>query len=241
MLETLPPILLAEASALVGVYWISLIVGGGLLAMSLIGAGDSDADVDVDFGGDMSLDMDLSLDTDISMDADVGVDVDMAVDADATMHADTDGVITEAASLATWFSLRFLIYFAASFGLVGVVLSYTTQLGSLGALAISLGSGVVAGQAVHQLFRKLLRDSGNSVLHKRDFLDKPARVTVGIEKSRTGEVVLRLTQGDRFVRARARHADRVFARGDQVAVVGYVGGVAEVVSKEEYEFLVDKH
>ena len=240
MLETLPPILLADASALVGAYWISMIVGGGLLAMSLIGAGDSDADVDVEFGGDMSLDTDLSMDTDVSMDADVGVDVDVSVDADATMQADTDGVITEAASLATWFSLRFLIYFAASFGFVGVVLSYTTQLGPLAAFAISLGSGVVAGQAVHQLFRKLQRSSGNSALSARDYIDKSARVTVGIEKSGRGEVAISTTQGDRFVPARAKHADRAFARGDQVAVVDYVGGVAEVVSKEEYEFLTDK-
>ncbi len=53
-------------------------------------------------------------------DADVDIDMDLDVDVDIdTGHA-------HAASLATWFSMQFAVFFLAMFGLVGVTMTHLT-------------------------------------------------------------------------------------------------------------------
>ncbi len=96
---------------------------------------------------------------------------------------------------------------------------------------------MVLGQGVHQFMRGLSRASGNSALAASDFVNKLARVTVTITHPRTGEVAVPVTRGERFVPAIAKHAGVTFKTGEQVAVISYRGGVAEVVSREEFDFL----
>ena len=82
-------------------YWICLIFGGGLILVSSVSGGDADADVDVD--------VDAYFDAYFDMEADVDVDVDADLDAEV----DHGGEIAAAGSLATWFSIRFAVYFMA--------------------------------------------------------------------------------------------------------------------------------
>ncbi len=106
--------LLAAASALAAAYVICFIVGGGLLAISTIFGHHTDTDVDAD------------IDVDFDADVDVGADLDVDADPD-TIHIEhaADGV-----SLATWFSIRFLVYFTATFGAVGTILTYMSSASS---------------------------------------------------------------------------------------------------------------
>lgn len=197
------------------VYWICLIVGGGLVMMSVMSATGSDADIDID--------------------ADVSADVDVETPGD--IEAAADAHAAGATSLTTWFSIRFLVFFMAMFGVVGVTLHYASGLEEGVTFVLSLLSGLIAGQGVHQLFRKLRQTSGNSAVSVKDYLNKTGRVTATIHPSQKGEIAVKVRGGGRYVPATSKHTDARFNVGDEVAVVEYTGGVAVVVSREEYEFL----
>jgi hypothetical protein len=258
--------LMAQFPVLTALYWICFIVGGGLLLISTLMGSHADAGIDADIGMDADIggidadvggvDADIGVDADVSVDADVGVDADVSVDADVGADVDVspghvggdvhaDHVHVEhthpgAASLANWFSIRFVIFFMAVFGLIGVVLTHLTDTSSGLAAGWAVLGGLVVGQGVHQLIRKLQRTSGDSTPQARDYVNKLARVTIAITYPRKGEIALHVGRGERFVPAVSKREGSSFKTGEEVAVVGYSGGIAEVVSREEFEFLQNK-
>ncbi|MCH7885131.1 MAG: DUF1449 family protein [Planctomycetes bacterium] len=184
-------------------YWVCLIVGGGLIVISSVAGGDADAGFDAD------------------------LDVDLDVD---TGHA-------YASALTSWFSIQFVVFFLAMFGVVGVTLTHLTQRTSGVVLTLAISAGLLVGQGVHQLLRKLRRSSGDSTPKVDDYINKLARVTITVANEKKGEIALRVGRSDRFIAALARHSDDTFSPDQQVGVVAYRDGVAEVVSREEFEFL----
>ena len=217
-------ILAASPPALTTLYWICLIVGGGLLLVGVV-AGHH---------GDVGTDAGVGMDMDVSVHADVGADV--ATDA----HFDgghPDGGHPHAGALAGWLSVQFVVFFMAMFGLVGVVLTHLTQQTWGMGLTYALIAGLVVGQGVHQVLRKLRQSCCDSTPQAEDYVDKPARVTVTVQGSRQGEVALYVGRAERFIPAVAKRSDQTFSPGQQVGVVAYRDGVGEIVSREEYEFL----
>ncbi len=221
----------AAMPSLTGAYLVALIVGGGLLVISTFLGGHAHADVDADF--DVDLNADLDVDVDLDADIDVDADVDVATD----IHADHIDAADGALSLASWFSIRFCVYFLAMFGLVGTVLTGMSALSAPAILALAAAGGFVVGQVVHQLFRYLKRSSVPGVTEIEDYVNKPARVTIAIRPPAKGEVAIHVGQGERFVAAAARRPDEQFDVGQSVAVVSFTGRVAVVVSAKEFEFL----
>lgn len=216
-LISMSPILLAELPLLTGLYLICLIVGGGLLVVSILFGGDADADVDVG--------LDADLETDFEADADVDI------------GGMTGQATAGALSLANWFSVRFLVYFAAMFGLVGTVLTYMAGFGRGAVLAMAAGGGIVIGQVAHQTFRYLKRSSSDSSTSVKDYVRKPARVTMAIHPPAKGEVAIQIEDNERYLPAAAKRKDDKFEVGQRVAVVDLRGGTAVVISRKEYEFL----
>lgn len=218
------------AALLTTVYWACLIVGGGLLLISSLAGGHGDADLGGHFDGDLG---DISLDAHV----DVGADFHAPADVAGDVHAGHAG----ATSLASWFSVQFVVYFMAMFGLIGVTLTHLTDTGGGVTVAAATLGGLLVGQGVHQLLRKLRRTSGNSTTQLADYLNKIARVTIDMSHQSTGEVALNVGSNERFLPAVSKREDVKFSRGDAVAVVEYQGGVAQVVSREEFEFLTKKN
>ena len=200
------------AFTLSSVYVVCLIVGGGLIVVSTVFGGDADADVDVEIGG-----------------ADVGAD------AGHSTHVDSPSGL----SLASWFSIHFLVYFLAVFGLVGTTMTRLSPAGSTTTLLWSLIGGLGIGQSVHQLLRYLRRTSGNGAADVSDYINQPATVTIKIAPPQKGEVSVSVRGRTRFVPAVARRDDDSFESGDRVVVVAYRNGTSEVVSQKEYEFVTD--
>jgi len=226
MYDLFPEGLAGIVPALTTLYWICLVVGGGLLVISSVAGGHADTDFssDVHVGGDLPVD------------AHAGADFDSPTDATGHAHADHAG----AASLASWFSIQFVVFFMAMFGVIGVTLTHLTEAGGGATLIASVGGGLIVGQGVHQLLRKLRASSGNSTTQLADYVDKPARVTIDMTDRDRGEVAVRVGGGERFIPAVSKREDAKFERGDQVTVVDYQGGVASVVSREEFDFLTHK-
>lgn len=198
---------LAAAGVLGMIYLISLIVGGGLLVISTFLGGDADADADIDPGVDGDVDGDVPGD-----------------------HA---GIM----SLSNWFSMRFCVYFAAAFGLVGTTLVSITNLLPAVVLTCAVLGGLVVGQGAHQVMRSLARTSGNSQVRREDYVDKPGRVTIAIAPPGRGEVAIQVKGRERFIPATAQRGDDRFDVGSKVVVVGFNNGTVEVVSEKEHEFV----
>jgi len=220
-------ILLADAAAVLSaIYWGGLIVGGGLLLVSLLGGSEHGAAA-VDTGGDI----------DLSADADVDLGAGQLDHADADLgHVDAGhAAVGGMSALATWFSLRFLVFFIAVFGALGVILHHLSPLGTWTTFATALGGGLIVGQAVHHLFRYIRQTSGNSTPQPQDYVNRLARVTVRIDPPDIGEVALIVRGGERYVPAASIDPPRAFAVGDQVVVVAYRAGVAQVTAREEFE------
>ncbi len=212
-------------------YIISLVIGGGLVVISTVFSGDADVDADFDVDVDVDVDVDLDVDVDASVDGDVAADVSGDADVPGGDHS------AGALSLSTWFSVRFVVYFLAMFGLIGTVLTRLTGSSPAAVLAAAVLGGLIVGQGVHQLVRYLRRSSGNSEVATKDFVNQLARVTIAIAPAKCGEVAVKARGRERFVAAVGRRSDDAFKAGDTVAVVAFNAGKAEVVSREEFEFI----
>jgi hypothetical protein len=213
--------ILAAWPDLLGLYVFCLIVGGGLLFIStVLGShhGVNGGGLDADAGG-----------------LDVGNGHAAEALGHGTEHAHGHHG-NGALGLSNWLSVRFVVYFAAMFGLVGTVLTWLTDTNPAWTLALALVAGVLMGQFVHQLIRWLQRGSHSGESRIEDLLDKPARVTVAVRPPARGEVGVRLGDREVFLPAIAQRADDVFELGAQVMITSYAGGLAEVVSRQEYEF-----
>lgn len=208
-------------AVLIAVYIISLIVGGGLLLLSLLVGGNGNADVHAD----VSSDLDMAGHTPGDLDHPVGGD-----------HSIEGG---HGISLASWFSIQFVVYSLAIFGLIGTTMAFVAKADPRTVLAFAVLGGVLIGQLVHQALRALKRSGGGSDLTAEDFLKQPARVTIAIEPLRRGEIAVATRTGERFLAAVSRRSDDRFKVGDRVVVVGLSNGVAEVLSKTEYDFVSD--
>ena len=205
------------------IYVIALIVGGGLLLLSLFLGGHGNADVHADLSGDLG--MGAHVPGDFHHGADIG-------------HHTSGG---HGLSLASWFSLQFAVYFLAMFGLIGTTMTFIAKVGPEVVLTSAVVGGLLVGQLVHQALRALKRSGVGSDLTAEDFLKRPARVTIAIEPPRRGEIAVPSRSGERFLAAVSRRGDDRFKVGDRVVVVGLSNGVAEVLSKEEYAFVSDSN
>jgi hypothetical protein len=205
-------------STIATVYIVALIVGGGLILISTMLGSHGNADVHADLSAGVGVDHHFG------GDGHHGTDVDH--------HAGDHGL-----SLASWFSMQFGVFFLAIFGLIGTAMTYASGVEAPTVLAAAIVGGAVVGQVVHQTLRALRKTSVGSDLTTQDYLDHAARVTIAFDASRRGEVAVASRNGERFLAAQARRDDDRFKVGDQVVVVGFVSGVAEVVSKTEHEFV----
>jgi hypothetical protein len=214
--------------ALLAAYWICLIVGAGLLILSSLGGGDHpDVDVHAAAGIDFHADADVSVDPSAAG-ADFHADLGHP-DAIHATHAH------DAAALSNWFSMRFVVFFLAMFGAVGLILTYFAALPSSLTCGLALAGGAIVGQAAHQIMRLIQRTSGNSTTQPMDYVHKLARVTIPLKSPDQGEVVLQVRGSERYIPAIAAGNVKNFSTGDEVVVVGYRAGVAQVISRTEYE------
>lgn len=194
-------------------YWACFVLGGGFVAVSLLGMFGDHGDAS---GAD-------------------GAGFD-AHHAPGDGHLDSAAVKEIHGTLSQWISVRFLVYFLASFGATGVIVSNLSTLSPLAALGLALVCGLAVGQIVHQAVSYLRRTSGNSTPQPKDYVGRVARVTIPIEPSHKGEIALQVCETHRRVPAVAVEQRTKFVTGDEVVVVAYRGGIAEVTTRDKAAF-----
>jgi len=152
-------------------YLIALIVGGSLVAVSLIFGGDHDYDVDAD------VDADFDADADADADADGGHDAAHGVSGFDALH----GWLPIA-------SMRFWTFFLAFFGLTGTVLSAGKLLGGIATAVVAGVIGYICGASITSAVRKLHKQVVDSTLGEADYVGATAKVSLPVSKDRTGKI-----------------------------------------------------
>ena len=184
-------------------YWISLIVGGVFVLLSLIGGGDSD--LDADFDADLDVDLDGDLDADMDLDSDVG------------------------AGWVDLFSVRTIFLFAAFFGMCGVLLPFA-NVNEIVRLFASLAVGLTVGIGGNYVIKRVGYAHISSEVTASDLTGRTAKVIIPFGRSDVGKIVL-VTKGQRMqFKARGfEEAEEAFVQGEEVVVVRMEGAVAEVL------------
>lgn len=248
---------------LFSIYLFCLIVGGGLVALSLMsGFGEADADAELDADMDMDADLDADADLDVAgeLGGDFGIgDLDVSsgdVDfGELPFELDLEGAGIESEVPAQagagggpmeyevsthrrfnpLVSLKFWTFMAAFFGLTGVLFEGLNLWSSaIGVFVLSLGVGLSMGLTMAYLLYNAESASGGG-LTERDYLGASADVMLPVKKGETGKVRMRID--GRIIDMRAESADEgvVLDRNEKCFVLGIEDDVAKVVDASVVE------
>jgi membrane protein implicated in regulation of membrane protease activity len=193
-------------------YLFAMIVGGILLAASIFFGGDADADADVD--------------ADFDADADVDADADHGQQGITTEHLDSHGSL--GGFVASFLSLRFWTFFAAFFGMTGLLLAQVSPAtGATQGLVLSIGTGVVIGQITTAVFRHFAKSDTGTAATERDYVGLTGRVTVGFSSGDLGKVRVTL-KGTTVDLLATCEDEEPFSKGEEVLVIQMSGTQATV-------------
>lgn len=204
-------------------YLACLIFGGVFIIVSLFFG--SDADADVDTGGDLHFDSggDAHFDAgggghDVHIDSSAGADVH---------HG--EGL----AETIKFLSLRNIVFFIAFFGLTGTVL---TWLGAwpIFSFPVAVGMGFFSAALMHKALRYLVKTEVSGGVNLEDLSGLSAKVLIDLSKNQRGKISLKT--GGQFMQLLALVADvsgrQAFKAGEEVIILEVKNGLAYVVEKE---------
>jgi membrane protein implicated in regulation of membrane protease activity len=139
------------------------------------------------------------------------------------------------AGIGTWipfFSLRFWTYFAAGFGVTGVLLTFLTK-GSVFVIPwIALVTGFMSGLAVATMYRFTQISSSDSMTREKDILGREAKVLVAVRPDQPGRVRCNV-KGDLVDYMALPHDGSSLEVGDDAVIVAMENGKAMVIPKSE--------
>lgn len=184
------------------VYWLAALVGWPFVLFFLFSGGDLDADFDIDSG--------LDLDADVDLDAPAGGPLD---------------------AILSFLSFRAVAFFAAFFGLAGLLLTWVDA-GTVLTVVLAAGVGFFAFWLNGMLLRYLKQSSSDSSIRDRHIEGSPATVTIPIRPGHRGRVTVDV-RGQRLVFTAApyvEHDDAVFEVGDSVVIVEVDNGTAKIAT-----------
>ncbi len=189
---------------MLGLYVFAAIVGWAFVAFFVLFGADADADFDVDADADLDLDLDAEAGTGL------------------------------AALAADFLSFRALVFFAALFGLTGLVLDL---LGANGAvtLAAAVAMGVFAVWLNARLIRYVKTSSVSTRLRDADMRGQPGEVVMPVGPGRKGRVAIDVDGQRRYLVATPFGRAGEFAVGDHVVVVEVERGTARIAAMDQLE------
>ncbi len=168
---------------------------------------------------------DLDVDIDSGVDLDLGPDLDMDLESD--LHPDHSWGAEGVGLLSGLLSFRSLVFFAAFFGLTGVVLTWIGS-GPLLTATTAVALGLFAAYVNARLMRFLQGSDTDSLIADDRITGHLARVVVPVGPSTRGRVEVDLDGQPLQLVARpfSTSTERNFRRGEQVVVVEVDEGVA---------------
>ncbi len=165
-------------------------------------------------------------------DADTGFDVDADADLDLDLDTGAGGGL---AALATdYLSFRALVFFAALFGLTGVVLDLLDANGAF-TLAAAVAMGVFAVWLNARLIRYVKQSSVTTSLRDADMAGLAGEVVLPVGPGRKGRVAIEVDGQRRYLVATPFRASGEFSVGDRVVVIEVERGGARIAAMDELE------
>jgi hypothetical protein len=174
-------------------YVFALVLGSILLGASFLLGGDHDGDGDAH--GDVDHDHDL----------------DAHADGDHDAQGDLGGFF------GVLGSMRFWTFFAAFFGLTGVVLDGFDLTGELMALGLSIGVGFVTGWLAVTLIRRLSAHDTGVAAGVDDYVGKSGELLIAVRPDRIGKIRIELK--GTTVDVLALSEDEAIAKGEQALIL----------------------
>ncbi len=193
---------------MLAIYLFALIVGGGLLAFSLIAGAEGDHEIELDGGADL----------------DVASEFESVAGGESVLAGD-DWML-----LQGFFSLRTILYFLAGFGATGALIDLLTGAPTLVSLSWAVATGLVAAMSAAVIYGWLRQTGSGEVPMDAEYLvGATARVLLPVEAGRRGKIVA-LHQGREVeLLARLHGADDADCpRGSEVVIVEVDGETALV-------------
>jgi hypothetical protein len=186
-------------------YVFALVLGSILLGASFLMGGDHEADAHGDADGHVEASHDL----------------DGHADGEHEAHGDLGGLFGVLASM------RFWTFFAAFFGLTGVVLDGFNLAEELVALGLSIGVGFVTGFVAVTVIRRLAATDTGVAAGVGDYIGKTGELLIGVGPQRIGKIRIELkgTTVDVLVLT----DDDAIAKGEQALILEMRGDKAVVV------------
>jgi hypothetical protein len=173
----------------------ALVLGSILLGASFLLGGDHDGDGDVDGHAD----------------ADASHDLDTHADGGHEAHGDLGGFF------GVLGSMRFWTFFAAFFGLTGVVLDGFDLTGQFTAGGLSVGVGFVTGWTAVTLIRRLSAEDTGVAAGVADYVGKTGELLIGVRPDRIGKIRIELK--GTIVDVLALTEDEAIAKGQQALIL----------------------
>ncbi len=217
------------------IYLASAIFGGSFLIPMVLGG----LATDTEFGADADFDVDTDFEIDADFDTDFEIDADLSDAASGHHLPDSIGQGFSAADaiVGSLLSFRSVVFFAAFFGLTGLLLG-ALGYGFLLTLVTAAVLGAVAAVANSAVFGLLKASESSSQVTDRSLLGRRGVVTVPIANGQRGRVRIDLGGQPQYVSAAALSDGDTFDAGHPVTVVQLEDSVALVVSlKKELDDL----
>jgi hypothetical protein len=200
-------------------YVFALVLGSILLGASFLLGGDHDGDHDVDGGAEAHVD------------AHVDHDLDAHAEAGHDAHGDLGGFF------GIFASMRFWTFFAAFFGLTGVVLDGFDLTAELVALGLSVGVGFVTGWLAVTLISRLSANDTGIAAGVGDYVGKSGELLIGAAPGRLGKIRIELK--GTTVDVLALTDDEPLAKGTQALILEMRGDKALIVRLESTRALAE--
>ncbi|MFT4604045.1 MAG: hypothetical protein ACI9W4_000764 [Rhodothermales bacterium] len=198
------------------VYFISLIVGGFFVLLSVFGGADHEGD----FDADVDVDVDFDSDHDFSLEADHDVGAEGGFDSD----------VGAGVGFVDLLSVRALFLFAAFFGLTGTLLEWSGTAEPFIAIQ-AVVMGLFAGLGGNYVIKRFAYKEVSSTIGEKDYMGRTAKVILPFEGEDRGTITMNV-KGQRLqIQARSLDLESLeaFTPGDEVVVIRMDGRVAEVV------------
>jgi membrane protein implicated in regulation of membrane protease activity len=185
-------------------YVFALVLGSILLGASFLLGGDHDH-------GDADGHVEVEVDHDLDTHADGGHDA----------QGDLGGFV------GVLFSMRFWTFFAAFFGLTGVVLDGFNLTAELMAFGLSLGVGLTTGWVAVALLHRLATNDTGVAAGVDDYVGKSGELLIAVRPDRIGKIRIELK--GTTVDVLALTEDEPIAKGEQALILEMRGDKALVV------------
>lgn len=201
-------------------YIIAAIVGGGLILVSALGGLTSGLLDGVESDSDLDLDQ-VDFDNDVSLDG----------NHDISGHPDHAEFVKEAVATSEFwlpfFSLRFWIYFMATFGLIGSIATIFSLAASWIVVLVSVLSALVMGTLVAYVMRFLMKNSFDSSILQEDFLGVSGHILVPPRNGEPGKIRMSI-KGETIDMLALPPEGIELKRGEEVVVVQLEGTKVQV-------------